>query len=52
MSIHIVFCETNVALKKVVYDDVDIEDLKIEEPKDKELEKSKDEPPLKDLQRK
>ena len=51
-SIHVVFYETNVAPRNVVYDDdTDIEDSKVEEPKEKELEKSKDEPPLEDLQR-
>ena len=56
-SIHIVFDETNVVSRKVVVvvvvddDDVDIEDSKVKEPKEKELEESKDEPPLKDLQR-
>ena len=53
-SIHVVFDETNATSRKdvVVDDDVDIEDSKIKEPKEKELEDSKEEPPLKDLQRK
>ena len=48
------FYEINAALRKVVVDDdVDIEDLRIEELKDKEeLEDSKEEPSLEDLQRK
>ena len=53
-SLHIIFYETNAApRKRVVDDDVDIEDLRIEELKDKEeLEDSKEEPSLEDLQRK
>ena len=53
-SIHVVFDETSATPRKgvVVDDDVDIEDSKIEEPKEKELENSKEEPPLEDLQRK
>ena len=52
-SIHIIFDETNAASRKdVVDDDVDIEDLRIEEPKEKEQEDNKEEPPLEDLQRK
>ena len=57
-SIHVIFYETNVTLRKgvVVDDDVDIEDSKIKdskikEPKENELENSKEEPPLEDLQR-
>ena len=52
-SIHIIFDETSVASRNVVVDDdVDIEDLRIKKPKDKEeLEGSKEEPPLEDLQR-
>ena len=47
------FYKTNVAPRKVVCDDdVDIEDLKVEESKYKEIEESKDEPSLEDLQRK
>ena len=50
-SIHVVFDETNVAPRKgvIVDDDVDIEDLGIEDPKEKEHEESKEEPLLKDL---
>ena len=55
-SIHVVFDETDAAPKKVVLDDdVDFEDSdnsKVEETKEKELEDSKDDPPLEDLQRK
>ena len=53
-SIHIVLYETNVAPRKVVCDNnnANFEDLKVEESKDNEIEESKDEPPLKDLQRK
>ena len=49
-SIHIIFYETNATPRKdVVNDDVDIEDLRIEEPKEKEHEDSKEEPPLEDI---
>ena len=52
--IHIVSYETNATPRKgvVVDDDVDIEDLKIEEPKEKEHEDSEEKPPLEDLQKK
>ena len=52
--INVVFDETNATLRKgvVVDDDVDIENLNIEEPKENELKNSKEEPPLKYLQRK
>ena len=54
-SIHIVFDETNAALRKGVIvddDDVDIEDLRIEDPKGKDHEKSKEDHSLEDLQTK
>ena len=52
-SIYFDFDKNNAAPRKVVYnDDVDIEDLKVKESKDKEIEESKDEPLLEDLQRK
>ena len=53
-SIHVVFYETNVASRKcvIVDDDVDIEDQNIEEPKEKKQKDSKEDPPLEDLQRK
>ena len=52
-SIHIVFDETNAAPRKVdCDDDVDIEDSKVEESNGKEIKESKDELPLKNLQRK
>ena len=46
------FNKTNATLRKGVVVDVDIEDSKIEEPKENELENSKERPPLEDLQRK
>ena len=52
-SIHVVFDETNIALRKgVIANDVDIEDQAVEEPKEKKQEDSKKDPPLEDLQRK
>ena len=53
-SIHVVFYETNVALRKgvIANDDADIEDQAVEEPKEKKQEDSKEDPPLEDLQRK
>ena len=52
-SIHIIFYETNATPRKdVVNDDVDIEDLRIEEPKENELEDNKKKPPLENLKRK
>ena len=55
-SIHVVYDETDAAPRKVVLDDdADFEDSnnsKVEETKEKELEDSKDDPPLEDLQRK
>ena len=55
-SIHVVFDETNVAPKKVVLDeDADFEESnnsKVEKAKEKEIEDTKDDPPLEDLQRK
>ena len=53
-SIHVVFYETNVALRKGVITnvDVDIEDQVVEEPKEKKQEDNKEDPPLEDLQRK
>ena len=46
-----IFDETNATPRKGVVDDddVDIENLRIEESKEKGNEDSKDEPPLKDL---
>ena len=41
-SIHIVFDETNVASRKVVVDDVDIEELKIQEPSLEDLQRKED----------
>ena len=53
-SIHVVFDKTNVASRKgiIVDDEVDIEDQNIEEPKEKKQEDSKEDQPLEDLQRK
>ena len=55
-SIHVVFDETDVPPRNVVLDDdADFEDSnnsKVEETKEKELEDSKDDPPLEYLQRK
>ena len=53
-SIHVVFDETNVALRKsiIVDDEADIEHQNIEEPKEKKQKDSKEDPPLEDLQRK
>ena len=53
-SIHIVFYETNAAPRKgvMVDDDVDIENLRMEDLKEKEQEDSKEDPPLEDLQSK
>ena len=53
-STHVVFYETNVAPRKgiIIDDEVDIEDQNIEEPKEKKQKDSKEDPPLKDLQRK
>ena len=52
-SIHVVFDETNVTPRKgIIVDEADIEDQNIEEPKEKKQEDSKEDPPLKDLQRK
>ena len=50
----LVFDETNVALRKGVTanDDVDFEDQIVEEPKEKDQEDSKEDPPLEELQRK
>ena len=52
-SIHVVFDETNVAPRKSVIanDDVDIEDQAVEEPNEKKQEDNKEDPPLEDLQR-
>ena len=53
-SIHVIFDETNVAQRKgvIANDDADIEDQAVEESKKKKQEDSKEDPPLKDLQRK
>ena len=53
-SIHVVLYETNVASRKgvITNDDVDIEDQVLEEPKEKRQEDSKKDPPLEDLKRK
>ena len=53
-SIHVVFNKTNATLRKgvIIDDDVDIEDLRIEDPKEKEHEESKEDPLVEDLQRK
>ena len=55
-SIHVVFDETDAAPRKVaVNDDADFEEpnnSKDKEPREKEIETSKDDPPLEDLQRK
>ena len=53
-SIHVVFDETNATSRKgvIIDDDVDIEDLRIKDPNEKEHEESKEDPPLKELQRK
>ena len=53
-SIHVIFDETNIAPRKgvIANDDVDIEDQAIEEPKEKKQEDSKEDPSLEDLQRK
>ena len=55
-SIHVVFDETDAAPRKVaVNDDADFEEpnnSKDKEPREKEIEASKDDPPLEDLQRK
>ena len=53
-SIHIIFHETNAASRKcvIVDDDVNIEDSRKEELKEKEQEYSNEDPPLEDLQRK
>ena len=52
-SIH-VFYETNIALRKgvIANDDVDFEDQIVEEPKERDQRDSKNDPSLKDLQRK
>ena len=52
-SIHVIFDETNVAPRKgvIANDDADIEDHVVE-PKEKNEEDSKEDPPLEDLQRK
>ena len=52
-SMHVIFYETNATPRKVVdSDDVGIENTKEEEPKNTNIEESKDEPPMKSLQRK
>ena len=53
-SIHVVFDETNVALRKgvIANDDADFEDQIVEEPKEKDQGNSKEDPPLEELQRK
>ena len=53
-SIHVIFYETNVALRKgvIANDDADFEDQIVEEPKEKDQENSKEDPPLEELQRK
>ena len=51
-SMHIIF-ETNATPRKIVDgDDAGIENIKEEEPRNINIEKSKDEPPLEALQRK
>ena len=53
-SIHVIFYETNVAPRKgvITNDDVDIEYQVVEEPKKKKQKDNKEDPPLEDLQRK
>ena len=53
-SIHVVFYETNVALRKgvIANDDADFEDRIVEEPKEKDQGDSMEDPPLEELQRK
>ena len=53
-SIHVVFYETNVALRKgiIVDDEADFEDQNVEKPKEKKQKDSKENPPLEDLQKK
>ena len=53
-SIYVVFDETNVAPRKgvIANDDADFEDHIVEEPKEKDQENSKKDPPLEELQRK
>ena len=50
-SIHVIFDETNVAPRKgvIANDDVDFEDHIIEEPKEKDQGSSKKDPPLEKL---
>ena len=53
-SIHVVFYKTNVAPRKSVIanDDADFENQIVDEPKEKDQENSKEDPPLEELQRK
>ena len=53
-SIHVIFYKTNVVPRKgvIANDDADFEDQIIEEPKEKDQEDSKEDPPLEELQRK